>query len=212
MADEPLLLREVSSRVFWGLSKVLDGRADAVAALLDTDECPFAEQPIVLNVHVPVEPRALLFIENHVAFERLRIGGNLGDTALIFSSGFRGAAARLRKSSGCSAYYSRASTPSAIATFEHMLFSANAVSVYFWGDLDYSGMAILSSLKTIFPSAQAWMPGYEPMLSRLKAGDGHSPAESGKERQRVVDATGCAYADNELLPALRNSGKFLDQE
>jgi hypothetical protein len=93
-----------------------------------------------------------------------------------------------------------------------MLFSAIDVPVYFWGDLDYSGFAILASLKTIFPSAQAWKPGYEPMLSRLKAGDGHSPAESGKERQRVVDGTGCAYADNELLPALRTWGKFLDQE
>jgi hypothetical protein len=86
------------------------------------------------------------------------------------------------------------------------------IPAYFWGDLDYSGMAILASLRTIFPSAQAWKPGYGPMLSRLNAGDGHSPAESGKERQRVIDATGCAYADEELLPALRASGRFLDQE
>jgi hypothetical protein len=212
LAREPLLLREVSSRVFWGLSKVLDGRADVVAALLDSDECPFAEQPIVLNVHVPIEPKAFLFIENHVAFERLRTGSNLGDTALIFSSGFRGTAGRLRRVNGCSAYYSRASSPAAVAEFERMLFSPMDIPAYFWGDLDYSGMAILASLRTIFPSAQAWKPGYGPMLSRLNAGDGHSPAESGKERQRVIDATGCAYADEELLPALRASGRFLDQE
>ena len=212
LAGEPLLLREVSSRVFWGLSKVLDGRTDVVAALFDYDECPFAEQPIVLNVHVPTEPNAFLFIENHVAFERLRTGDNLGDTALIFSSGFRGAAARLRRSNGCSAYYSRASAPAGVSIFEGMLFSAIDVPVYFWGDLDYSGMAILASLRTIFPSAQAWKPGYEPMLSRLKAGDGHSPAESGKERQRAIERTGCTYSDEELLPALRATGKFLDQE
>jgi hypothetical protein len=212
IAGEPLFLREVSSRAFWGLSKVLDGRADVVAALLDCDECPFAEQPIVLNVHVPTEPQAFLFIENHVAFERLRTGDNLGDTALIFSSGFRGAAARLRKSNGCSAYYSRASMPSAVSTFEGMLFSAVDVPVFFWGDLDYSGMAILASLRTIFPSAQAWKPGYDPMLERLRAGDGHSPTESGKERQRAIERTGCAYADEELLRALRATGRFLDQE
>jgi Uncharacterized protein conserved in bacteria C-term(DUF2220) len=212
LVGEPLLLREVSSRVFWGLSKILDGRADAVAALLDSDECPFAEQPIVLNVHVPIEPRAFLFIENHVAFERLRIGGNLGDTALIFSSGFRGAAARLRRPNGCNAYYSRASSAPAIAEFERMLFSPAYFPVCFWGDLDYSGMAILASLRSTFPSAVAWKPGYELMLSRLKAGDGHSPAESGKERQRVIEATGCIYADEELLPALQATGKFLDQE
>lgn len=212
LASEPLLLREVSSRVFWGLSKILDGRADAVAALLDSDECPFAEQPVVLNVHVPILPRAFLFIENHVAFERLRSGDSLGDTALIFSSGFRGAAARLRKPNGCSAYYSRASAPPAVAELERRLFSPADIPVYFWGDLDYSGMAILASLRSIFPSAQAWKPGYEPMLSRLNAGGGHSPAESGKERQRVIEATGCTYADEELIPALRVTGMFLDQE
>lgn len=212
LAGEPLLLREVSSRVFWGLSKVLDGRADVVAALLDGDECPFAEQPIVLNVHAPVEPKAFLFIENHVAFERLRSGNDIGETALIFSSGFRGAAARLRRLNGCSAYYSRSSGAEAVAAFEQMLFSTADIPVFFWGDLDYAGMAILASLRTIFPSAQAWRPGYDPMLARLKAGDGHSPAESGKERQRIIDTTGCIYADNELLPALRAHGTFLDQE
>lgn len=212
LAREPLLLREVSSRVFWGLSKILDGRADVVAALLDNDECPFAEQPIVLNVHVSTGPNAFLFIENLVAFERLKAGGNLSDMALIFSSGFRGTAGRLRRANGCSAYYSRASSPTAVVAFEGMLFSAVDIPAYFWGDLDYAGMAILASLRTIFPSVQAWKPGYEPMLARLKAGDGHSPGESGKERQRAIEATGCTYADEELLPALRATGAFLDQE
>lgn len=45
MIGEPLLLREVSSRIFWGLSKILDGRGDAVAALLELDECPFPSSP-----------------------------------------------------------------------------------------------------------------------------------------------------------------------
>ena len=134
------------------------------------------------------------------------------DPWLIFSSGFRGAAARLRRPNGCSAYYSRASSPPAVAEFERMLFSSIDVPVYFWGDLDYSGMAILASLRSIFPCAQAWKPGYEPMLLRLKVGDGHSPVESGKERQRAIEATGCTYADEELLPSLRATGKFLDQE
>lgn len=44
--DEPLLLREVSARLFWGLSKVLDGRQQLVAAVLGQDECPFPEMPV----------------------------------------------------------------------------------------------------------------------------------------------------------------------
>ena len=52
-------------------------------------------------------------------------------------------------------------------------------------------MAILAALRTTFPSAQAWQPGYDPMLARIKDGGGHSPAESGKARQRLVERTGC---------------------
>jgi len=212
IAHEPLLLREVSSRVFWGLSKILDGRADVVAALLNCDECPFPEQPIVLNVHVATVPTAFLFVENHVAFERLKRRSDPPDLALIFSSGFRGAAARLRKPSGCSIYYSRTSGQEAIAVFEQALFSDTDIAVFFWGDLDYAGMSILASLRSIFPSAQAWRPGYEPMLARLAVGDGHSPSQSGKERQREIERTGCVYADNQLIPALKSFGKFVDQE
>jgi hypothetical protein len=212
MAGEQLLLREVASRVFWGLSKVLDGRADAIAALLETDECPFPEQPIVLNVHLSEKPTSFLFVENHVAFERLKQRTDLQEYALIYSSGFRGAAARLRRMGGCSAYYSRNSPPHAISVFEEVLFSDTDIPTFFWGDLDFSGMAILTSLRSIFPSAQAWTPGYAPMLERLARGDGHSPAESGKERQRHVETTGCPYADETLIPALRSCGQFVDQE
>lgn len=212
LAHEPLLLREVASRTFWGLSKVLDGRADAVAALLGVAECPFPEQPIVLSVHSPASASPLLFVENHVAFERAKRRPDLQDAAIIFSSGFRAAAKRLRRRDGCSAYYTRNSTVVGIERFETALFSADEHPVFFWGDLDFAGMAILTSLRTAFSSAAAWQPGYEPMLKRLLAGDGHSPAESGKLAQREVDHTGCAYADNVLIPAIKRVGLFVDQE
>ncbi|WFU40780.1 DUF2220 family protein [Bradyrhizobium sp. CB82] len=212
MVGEPLLLREVSSRVFWGLSKILDGRGDVVAALLELDECPFPEQPIILNVHLRRTPSSFLFVENHVSFERLRRRTDLVDTALIYSSGFRGAAQRLRKEQGVSIYYSRDSSPGAMTDFEIALFSMPDVTTFFWGDLDYSGMAILSALRSTFPGAEAWRPGYGPMVERLARGEGHSPSESGKERQRPIDSTGCIYADNELIPTLRATQRFLDQE
>src|SRR6266436_3426725 len=100
----------------------------------------------------------------------------------------------------------------AIAVFEEVLCSNTDIPTFFWGDLDHSGMAILASLRSTFPSAQAWRPGYGPMLARLMCGDGHSPAESGKERQRLVERTGCAYADETLIRALKSSGQFVDQE
>jgi hypothetical protein len=213
LAGEPLLLREVSSRTFWGLSKLLDGRGDLIAALLGVDECPFPERPVVLNVHLSGEPTSFLFVENHVSFERLKFQDGIpGSMALIFSAGFRGTAARLRQVGGCSAYYTKQSAQEGIVAFEAKLFSAIDVPTFFWGDLDFSGMAILASLRSIFPSAEAWEPGYAPMLARLLRGDGHSPEESGKERQRPIERTGCNYADAKLLPELKASGKFVDQE
>ncbi len=212
MAAEPLLLREVSSRTFWGLSKLLDGRGDTVAALLGSDSCPFSEQPIVLNVHIGQNPERFLFIENHVSFERMKERADLTRDALIFSSGFRASALRLRRVGGCSVYYTRNTSTHAAELFERMLYSADDVPTFFWGDLDFAGMAILASLRTTFPSARAWESGYAPMLERLGRGDGHSPAESGKERQRPIERTGCAYADGTLIPALRSTGRFLDQE
>jgi len=43
-------------------------------------------------------------------------------------------------------------------------------------------------------------------------GEGHSPEHSGKERQRPIDFTGCFYADEILIPALKVTQQFLDQE
>lgn len=212
MADEPLLLREVSSRAFWGLSKLLDGRGDAIAVLLGSDSCPFPEQPIILNVHIGRLPVRFLFVENYVSFERMKGRADLERDALIFSSGFRASAVRLRRVGGCSVYYTRNTPGHAAEAFEATLFSTDDVPTFFWGDLDFAGMAILASLRTIFPSARAWEPGYAPMLERLERGDGHSPVESGKERQRPIERTGCPYADGVLIPALRSTGRFLDQE
>jgi hypothetical protein len=212
LVNEPLLLREVSSRTFWGLSKLLDGRGEVIAAVVGADECPFPEQPIVLNIHLPCAPSAFLFIENHVAFERLKRKPHLGDIALIYCAGFRAASLRLRSRNGCSVYYTRDSRPDAMMPFENGLFSDSPVPTFFWGDLDYAGMAILASLRSAFPTATAWQIGYAPMVERLRERDGHSPLESGKERQRPVEWTGCPYADSVLIPALKTSGQFVDQE
>ena len=168
LVNEPLLLREVSSRTFWGLSKLLDGRGEVIAALVGADECPFPEQPIVLNVHLPSAPLAFLFIENHVAFERLKRKPHLGDIALIYCAGFRAASLRLRSRNGCSIYYTRDSRPDAMMPFEKGLFSDSAVPTFFWGDLDYAGMAILASLRSAFPTATAWQTGYAPMVERCE--------------------------------------------
>lgn len=215
--DTPLLLREVSAKIFWGLSKVLDRRQALVARLLNVPECPFPEMPIQLLTALPSwHPRGVLFIENQATFERATQEGDnrFDELALVFASGFMGSAARLRKPGGASLYFSRTGSLDAtrVSEFEQWLLGGRSVPVWFWGDLDFAGMRILAALRGSFPELQGWVPGYAPMLEALESGDGHPPDAAGKQRQQDISATGCAYADEVLLPAIRRAGRFVDQE
>lgn len=217
-----LFLREVSSRVFWGNSKVLDGRADIVAALFDSDECPFQEQPIHLTIYLRHRYTQILFIENKTTFERCIIAAGgvsagslpLDGLALVFASGFVGSARRLRTPGGSRLFFNLDDVghASLIDAFTSAFYSSADVATAFWGDLDYAGMAILGRLRATFPSATAWQPGYSAMLAQLEAGEGHLPEEARKSGQRPIASTGCAFADDVLLPALAKHGRFVDQE
>jgi hypothetical protein len=222
--QETLYLRELSSRTFWGLSKVLDNRSDLVAALLGLVECPYPAQPIHLNIYFVGTFSWILFVENKTSFERAirdareallhgRISPYAG-AALIYSSGFMGTAGRMRKSSGSRAFYclDAVSNAAEIEAFDTVFYSDADVNAVFWGDLDHAGMAILSSLRTNFPCARAWEAGYAPMLVRLDTGEGHAPEEAKKAGQKPIFSTGCSYADRVLIPALAKHGRFIDQE
>lgn len=223
-AQETLHLREVASRTFWGLSKVLDNKSDLIAALLGLPECPYPAQPIHLNVYLVGAFSWILFIENKTSFERAILDARdafergrptrYAGAALIYSSGFMGTAGRLRGRAGSRKFYSldALSLASQVQAFEDAFHSNVDADAAFWGDLDHAGMAILSSLRATFPSVQAWQPGYAPMLVRLDAGEGHVPAEARKGGQKPILSTGCRYADRVLIPALAKHRRFIDQE
>lgn len=217
LADKPLLLREVSSQLFWGMSKVLDKRQGLVAAVLGVDECPFPESPIQLQVFLPpADCQGVLFIENLMSFERAirSTSSAFGGLALVYASGFKGSAQRLRTPDGCSLFYAaRGSLSQNLRDgFESWLFGKDALQAFFWGDLDWSGMRILSAMRTSFPGLTAWEPGYSQMLAALIEGKGHSPDSADKQGQKVLGTSGCAYADAHLIPALQSYGRFVDQE
>jgi len=72
-------------------------------------------------------------------------------------------------------------------------------------------MQILKSLRARFGNVTAWQPGYSPMLAVLRAEGGYSPFERQRRGQSDPVSTGCAYADEMLLPAIREKGQR-DQE
>jgi hypothetical protein len=221
LVGKGLYLREVSSRLFWGISKVLDKRQLMVSAILGLEECPFPESPVQLHVWLPGgNAEGVLFIENALSYE-LAIGSfapSLAGLVLAFASGFKGTAQRLRTPSGSSLYFSDKGHRSsdAEADFKRWLYQDMTarirVPVYFWGDLDFAGMGILAALRTSFPDAQAWAPGYEPMLAALESGLGHTPEAAEKKGQRIWERVGSELADARLIPAMVRTGKFVDQE
>jgi hypothetical protein len=220
LAGENLMLHEVASRQFWGLSKILNGQQEAIALLLGTDISVFPDKPVQLLVAArTADPAApILFVENAATFEAMAAGRLSAAEGffLIYASGYKASARRLRSPVGSSVYFA----PS--------VFEQNAVlrlsvlawlhgtdvtrPVHFWGDLDFSGMDILKELRVVFPGAQAWRAGYEPLLARLLADESHAPDEARKSGQTDPGLTGCSYADEVLLPALRMRGRFVDQE
>jgi hypothetical protein len=201
------------------MSKVLDKRQGLVAGLLSMDECPFPESPIQLQVYLPVGGyEAVLFIENLMTFEQAcrTVDRAFAGLALVYASGFKGSAKRLRMPGGCSLYYAGAGVLGGEIQllFEKWLFgSANPANpAYFWGDLDFAGMRILAAMRATFPRLTAWEPGYALMLQELLDGRGHSPEAAEKAGQRLIEKTGCLYADHQLIPALKTQGRFVDQE
>lgn len=217
-----LPLREASARVFHGRSKVLDNR-DELLRLLGAFPGQFWEAPIQLLVDIPPVFDEALFIENLVTFERMADTrcADWRSSLLVYAAGFKGSAKRLRHRNGCRIYLraSNADVPSldpstarGLEAVGAWLFGRADMPVRFFGDLDFSGMQILGSLREVFPDAAAWEPGYSNLLSVALSGGGHHPEAANKERQVDPGATGCRYADEALLPALREIGRFVDQE
>jgi len=218
LIDEPLLLREVSARLFWGQSKVLDNRQTMIATLLNLDECPFPESPIQLQVYLPTTPfNGVLFIENLATFEKASrdTSTRFNRLALVFASGFKGSAKRLRTISGVSVYFAahgHLANQDCQRFCDWLIRYSEQLPVWFWGDLDYSGMQIIKSLRHSFEGLDAWLPGYQPMMDELLSGNGHEAIAANKSKQKPIDSTGAQYADTTLIPALATTGKFLDQE
>ena len=209
----PLTLRQLSAAVFWGNSKVLDGRAELIAALFPQLE--IRERSIVVAVHLPADAGGTLFVENQDTYTAAAGGfpPESAPLAIVYAAGFRAAAERIRTRSGALLHFAGPGAPQRRVAFERWWFEAAAPAgpCWFWGDLDFAGMQILKSLRNRFPGLAAWRPGYEPMLQRLRRQGGYRSAGGTEPGQSDPQRTGCPFADTELLPAIREYGQ-LDQE
>jgi hypothetical protein len=215
VSGKRLPLREASALAFQGRSKVLDSREELLR-VLGAAPGQFSEAPIQLLVQVPEHIEDVLFVENLVTFERMadhQRGSVWKRSLLVYAAGFRGSARRLQSRESCRVYL-RASRGCAaqLALVEDWLFGLTQLPVFFFGDLDFTGLQILANLRTVFDGASAWQPGYKQLAAILQSGGGHLPGQATKESQQDPRETGCAFADGQLLPLMRTCGRFVDQE
>lgn len=208
--QQPATLRQLSTRLFWGDSKVLDDRGDLIAALFPN--LKILERPIVVAVHLPAQLDGVLFIENQDNYGAI-VSGELaaaGNLAIVYLHGFRGTAARIRNRQGVHLHFGGPGIHGH-QRFERWWFDdvEPLQPLFFWGDLDFASMQMLKSLRQRFGEITAWRLGYEPMLTELSAsGGGNRPTG---HRQVDPGVTGCTFADEVLLPAVRMFGCW-DQE
>lgn len=204
--QEVLTLRQLSARLFWGDSKVLDERGELIAALFPAST--IRERAIVVSVFLPEHWREVLFIENQDTYTAACRGAWPPGTALVYAAGFRTTATRIRMPEGAQLHYSGPGlTQWAIFSDWWFMQRPQSGAVFFWGDLDFAGMQILKSLRERFGEVSAWQPGYAPMLEVLVTRGGH-----GRDAAQLdPGSTGCEYADQVLLPAIRQRG-LVDQE
>ncbi|MDH5425799.1 MAG: DUF2220 domain-containing protein [Gammaproteobacteria bacterium] len=212
--DQQLTLRSLSARCFWQDSKFLDSKEDIVQLLYP--ELKIKPRPVLVSVYLPDNIQGILFIENQDSYTQAITGSPKASVgyALVYCAGFKLSAERIRRTEGVSLHFCGANHQQMQNQFSLWWFeeAENNWPVYFWGDLDYSGMDILASLKRRFETIQAWQPGYQPMLELIRNEQGHAPQTTGKQEQKDPQKTGCEYADMVLLPALREIGYFVDQE
>ena len=212
--QQKLTLRQLSSVCFWGRSKFLDGRLDLVLSLFPA--LNLSLRPIVVNIYLPQSVNGILFIENQDSYTCAMQGqpSDVCNLALVYSAGFKSSATRIRDKGGVSLHFTGSGVEQHRRQFEQYWLdeSPDEWPVWFWGDLDFAGMNILKQLIKRFPAMRAWQPGYQIMLQHLRNGNGY--AVSANERQTQIDphVTGCLYADEHLLPALRAHALFVDQE
>lgn len=209
--EHPMTLRQLSARCFWGASKFLDRREPLLLATFPSLASKIIARPLLLSVYLPEAMEEILFVENQDSYLGLvaQAPERLG---LIYLAGFRGAALRVREAGQAIFSYVNAVSPELRERFGQFWLGHQQMPCYFWGDLDFAGMAILAALKKVFPGVEAWQPGYKPMVDILQRGGGHSAVGGDKEKQYHPGTTQCPYADYVLIPAMEEQLAFVDQE
>ena len=210
-----LTLRQIAARYLWSDSKAIDTRdATWLAQVLRVPDMCILPRTIHVSVHcVCHAPNSLLFIENQDTFDMYCQRQELvGSVAVIFLSGFKATAGRIRQQGAAQLFFSTATPPEAQQWVRDNWFSNIAVSCSIWTDLDFAGLSIAIALRRSFERLEWHDSAYRLMLMRLHKGQGHSFDSKHKGKQKEPDVPALWGHGRAYLDQMRQYQCFVDQE
>ena len=216
--EQSISLYSLSAKCFQGDSKFLKNREDKLQLLFGDLTSQIEPRPYLVSALISKRIDRVIFVENQDSFlalvDAVVTTKNTETMSVVYCSGFSGTAMNLRTVGSTRFTLINPVNSGDNHQFENWWYNKNALqpTICFWGDLDFSAMAILGALRRSFDGVSAWKPGYNAMLQFHQQGCGHKLADAGKEKQIDPNYTGCHFSDQILLPAMRESSRFLDQE
>lgn len=219
VAARPLTARQLSARLFWGNSKVLDGKEQKLCASLGLPQNAILERVLAVEISFPAKPPGgILMLENLDSYFCACNGNwpDCDDLIIVYTQGFRGAAARIRNPAFARLHISDRHLPESARyiAFRDEWYQGGGFShpVHFCGDMDWAGLSIFRSLKSVFPDLKPWKSGYEQMLSAAEQGNWHSLEMAGKSGQIPLETCNDPWLDTHILAYLKANNRFVDQE
>lgn len=219
VAGRPSSARRLSARLFWGNSKALDGKEQKLCDSLGLPRGAILERVLPVKIAFPAKPPAgILMLENLDSYFSACNGNwpDCDDLIIVYTQGFRGAAARIRDPAVARLHISdqHLPEPAHYAAFRDAWYRGDGFSypVCFCGDMDWAGLSIFRSLKSVFPGLEPWKTGYERMLSAAEQGTWHTLETAGKSGQTPIETCNDPWLDRHVLAYLKANYRFVDQE
>ena len=196
--------KQESARCFWAMSKVFDDKNEF--------NNYFNLLPLAIHLTIHAKNRIIkdiLFIENLDTFNSCCDSNTkvLDNMLLIYSSGYKTSAKRIRERSGSKMFFSNSEIIENKNEFISWFYKENNLDfrTYIWSDLDYAGISILNSLKVNFTDLKAWEIAFDAMNKNLNKDLAHSPQMASKDKQKTIDSSLCLLLYSSLDPSLDSS-------
>ncbi len=215
--NQKISLRTLSARCFNGSSKCLDGKRQLLRDCIPDFDEAIEARAIMLSVNIPRNLNTVIFVENFDSFRtmvracrELKVDEFVG---IVYSAGYRAAANQIRGNLSCEFVCTNQVNEADYQQFLHWWYSPNNnLPVFFFGDLDLEGVSIVKQLKRSFANVVAMKAMYEILVKYNSLGVGYPASDQLPQSLASLGKVDCETCDRIVIPQLKRSGIFTDQE